>query len=191
MGLEGIVSKRRDRPYHAKQSRDCDAPGRRRIAVTREQKIALRACLNVRARVRYVPESRRDQDGRVKSELSHKATSAARVPNRRVGSVDLVVENVQHPATFAIQLDLVVSKYLRVAGCFGLIDVVGDLRQHMLAENASLYFVSSLLITVESGPAEFGAAISIDPSALGLSRLNYPDEAFIYVAEHGIAEDFH
>jgi hypothetical protein len=51
--------------------------------------------------------------------------------------------------------------------------------------------VSSLLITVDSGPAEFSAVVTIDPSALRLPRLNYPDEAFIYVAEHGIAEDFH
>ena len=54
---------------------------------------------------------------------------------RRILVVLWVVENVQHPATFAIQLDLV-SKYLRVAGCSGLIDVVDDLRQRMLADNA-------------------------------------------------------
>ena len=102
----------------------------------------------------------------------------------------LVVRNVQHPATFAIQLDPV-SKCLRVAGCFGLIDVVSDLRQRMLADNACIYFVSNLLISMESDPAEFSAIVTIDPSALSLTRLNYPDEAFIYVAEHGIAEDFH
>ena len=101
-----------------------------------------------------------------------------------------IVENVQHPAPFAIQLDLV-SKCLRVAGRFGLIDVVGDLRQRMLADNAITYFVCGLLITVESDPAELSAVIPIDPSALSLPRLNYPDEALIYVTELGIAEDFH
>jgi len=79
------------------------------------------------------------------------------------GSEDLalrVVENVQHPATFAIQLDLV-SKCLRVAGCFGLIDVVGNLRQRVLADNAIIYFVSNLLISMETDPAEFSAVGSI------------------------------
>jgi hypothetical protein len=47
--------------------------------------------------------------------------------------VHWVVENVQHPATFPIQLDFV-SKGRRIAGRFGLIEVVGDLRQRMLAE---------------------------------------------------------
>jgi hypothetical protein len=67
-----------------------------------------------------------------------------------------VVENIQHPTTFAVQLDLV-SKRVRVAGCFGLVDIVSELRQRMFTDNAILYFVSSLLITVECGLAEFGA----------------------------------
>jgi hypothetical protein len=118
------------------------------------------------------------------------AIEERRVPIAAEGFEDLVVENIQHPATFAIQLDLV-SKCLRVSGCFGLIDIVGDLRHHMLADYASIYFMSSLLIGVESDPADFCAVVTIDPSALSLTRLNYPDKAFVYVAERGITEDFH
>ena len=45
------------------------------------------------------------------------------------------------------------------------------------------------LPAIEDG--EVRSVVTIDPCALSLNRLNYPDEAFIYVAERGIAEDFH